>query len=106
MELDNGGGYEQGYLNDPTRDYWLWGMDEISWFANQPQSYRAYWLDYAYNWIRRTDPQGSLMMPGSRPAYLQKENTMSWYYANSREFTDYGWDDENAIRSVWVDSNT
>ena len=46
------------------------------------------------------------MMPGSRPAYLQKENTMSWYYANSREFTDYGWDDENAIRSVWVDSNT
>lgn len=106
VELDNGGGYEQGYLNDPTRDYWIWGMDEISWFANQPQSYRAYWLDYAYNWIRQTDPQGSLMMPGSRPAYLQKENAMSWYYANSREFTTYGWGDEEAIRSVWVDSNT
>lgn len=105
VELDNSGGYERGYLNVPDRDYWLWGMDEISWFANQPKSYRAYWLDYAYNWIRKTDPQGFLMMPGSRPAYLQNKNAMSWYYADSSEFTSYGFDDENAIRSIWTKNN-
>lgn len=105
VELDNSSGYEPGYLNNPDHDYWLWGMDEISWYANQPRSYRHSWLKYAYNWVRNTDPQGFLMMPGSRPAYMQNIDQMTWYYAHSSEFLENGWDDEEAIKTIWIESN-
>lgn len=105
VELDNGGGFDQGYLNNPNRPYWIWGMDEISWFANQPSGYRASWLDYAYNWVRNTDPAGFFMMPGSRPAYLQNLNSMGWYFANSKETSSFGWGDEESIKSVWTKNN-
>lgn len=98
VEIDNYGGCEKGYLNVPGHDFWPWGMDEISWFANQPSSYRATWLQGAYNWIRNTDKAGFLCMPGSRVVYSIKSDKMTWYYANSNEFND-----ENAIKSVWND---
>ena len=45
---------------------WVWGYDEVSWFANQNKAYRAQWLRYAWNWLKKTDPNGYLEMPGSR----------------------------------------
>ena len=35
---------------------WVWGYDEITWFAHQPEAYRAEWLRYAWDWVRKTDP--------------------------------------------------
>ncbi|MHB1453073.1 MAG: hypothetical protein ACYCYM_03815 [Saccharofermentanales bacterium] len=105
VELDNGGGHEPGYLNRPDRAYWIWGMDDISWFANQPLSYRSSWLQYAYGWVQNNDPAGNLMMPGSRPIYLQSLGAMTWYYATSAETTDFGWGDEEAIQFVWTKDN-
>ncbi len=99
VEIDNYGGCQKDYLNVPGRDdIWPWGMDEISWFANQPSSYRTTWLQYAYNWIRDIDKAGFLCMPGSRVFYSIKSDKMTWYSANSNEFND-----ENAIKSVWND---
>jgi hypothetical protein len=97
VEFDNYGGYLPGSLHDPDVDYWPWGMDEISWFANQPASYRATWLQYAYSWVRNADAAGFLCMPGSRPIYSIKKNAMTWYHANI-----IGYNDENAIKSVWA----
>jgi hypothetical protein len=37
---------------------WVWGYDEITWFAHQPEGYRAEWLRYARDWVRKTDPNG------------------------------------------------
>jgi len=100
VEIDNYGGYQKGSLNKPGVDYWPWGMDEISWFVNQPSSYRTSWLQEAYSWVRNTDQAGFLCMPGSRPFYSIKKDKIIWYYANSNEFND-----ENAIKFVWSNVN-
>ena len=80
---------------------WVWGYDEITWFAHQSREYRAGWLRYAWDWVRRTDPNGHLEMPGSRTerSPLDKQR---WYYANdpSSAVPD-GLGDEDAIRAVW-----
>jgi hypothetical protein len=83
---------------------WIWGYDEISWFAQQSQSYRSNWLQYAWNWVRQTDPAGHLQMPGSR-ILSSPAGRKYWYYANnpSSAVAD-GMGDEGSIRSVWADS--
>lgn len=45
---------------------WLWGLDEISWFAHQPQAYRNRWLVYAAGRVPQLDPDASFQMPGRR----------------------------------------
>ncbi|HEY3915939.1 MAG TPA: hypothetical protein VGN61_15735, partial [Verrucomicrobiae bacterium] len=37
---------------------WVWGYDEITWFAHQSREYRSNWLQYAWNWVRSTDTNG------------------------------------------------
>lgn len=82
-------------------DDWVWGYDEISWFANQSKQYRAQWLLYAWNWIRKTDPNGYLEMPGSRTE-TSPLNHHRWYFANaSSAAVPQGLDDEEAIREIW-----
>jgi len=81
--------------------FWIWGYDEISWFANQSRAYRAQWLRYAWNWVRTTDPNGFLEMPGSRTV-TSPLNHRRWYFANnpSAAVPD-GVGDEDVIRSIW-----
>ncbi|WP_431209837.1 hypothetical protein ACQ86N_27480 [Puia sp. P3] len=43
---------------------WIWGYDEISWFAHQPLQYRKDWLWYAWRWVREVDSNAHLEMPG------------------------------------------
>jgi hypothetical protein len=80
---------------------WIWGYDEISWFAQQTKQYRSKWLRYAWNWVRKTDPNGYLQMPGSRTETSPLDRRR-WYYANapSAAVPD-GLDDEEAIRAIW-----
>ena len=80
---------------------WIWGYDEITWFAHQSKQYRSNWLRYAWNWVRQTDPNGHLQMPGSRTMRSPLDN-MKWYHANrpSPAVPD-GLDDEEAIRAIW-----
>jgi len=80
---------------------WIWGYDEISWFANQNRAYRAQWLRYAWNWVRKTDPNGYLEMPGSR-GVTSPLNHRTMYSANdpSPAVPD-GMGDEDVILAIW-----
>jgi hypothetical protein len=81
---------------------WVWGYDEITWFAHQTRDYRADWLRYAWDWVRRTDANGFLEMPGSRTMRSPLDRRR-WYYANVPSATvPEGLGDEEAIRAIWA----
>jgi hypothetical protein len=100
VELDNYGSSD--HPGDAGQgQFWVWGYDEISWFAQQSRQYRAQWLRYAWNWVRRNDPNGYLEMPGSRTETSPIDHRR-WYSANdpSPAVPD-GLGDEDAIRAIW-----
>jgi hypothetical protein len=81
--------------------HWIWGYDEISWFAHQSKEYRAQWLRYAWDWVKKTDPNGHLQMPGGRTETSPLDHRR-WYYANAASpAVPDGLDDEEAIREIW-----
>jgi len=81
---------------------WIWGYDEITWFAHQSQTYRSNWLHYARDWVRRTDVNGHLQMPGSRTLRSPQDN-LRWYYANKPSLAvPDGFGDEGAIHAIWA----
>jgi hypothetical protein len=63
VEFDNFGRSNPG---KPSRSPFIWGWDEITWFALMPEQERNDWLRYAWKWVKDTDPNGHLQMPGSR----------------------------------------
>ncbi|MBD3265427.1 hypothetical protein GF373_02055 [bacterium] len=98
-EVDNFGG--SGREGQNTHDAFIWGYDEIVWFANQPKSYRDVWLRYAWHWLRHTDPAGYLQMPLSRVLYRGVDGR-NWYWANRpSEAVPGGFDQEATIKSIW-----
>ena len=81
---------------------WIWGYDEISWFAHQTKQYRRDWLRYAWDWVRKTDPNGHMQMPGSRTVRSPLDNRR-WYFANTPSpAVPDGLGDEEAIRAIWA----
>jgi hypothetical protein len=81
---------------------WVWGYDEITWFAHQDEDYRDNWLHYAWNWVRRTDPNGFLQMPGGRTLASPRDGKR-WYYANTRSrAVPEGYGQEETIRTIWT----
>lgn len=100
VELDNFGG-SGGHEGENYGGHWCWGYDEITWFANQSENYRDLWLHYAWNWIRRTDPNGFLQMPASRTLY-QPVNGKNWYWANKPSAAvPNGFNQEETIKTIW-----
>ena len=99
-ELDNYGvSKHPGKPNEKGEFNWVWGYDEITWFAHQTSEYRSNWLQYAWDWVRATDTNGFLQMPGSRTAVSPD---IHWYFANRPStVTPAGLGDEAAIRAVW-----
>lgn len=86
--------------------FWVWGYDEISWFAHQTKEYRTNWLRYAYEWIQKTDPNGHLEMPGGRQT-TSPIDKKRWYAANrASSVVPDGHDDEDTIRDIWVKGRT
>ena len=78
--------------------FWVWGYDEIGWFAHQTEQYRNDWLRYAWNWIRTNDPNGHLEMPGAR--VLGEPDKLYW--ANTRSAaTPDGYNQEGTIKEIW-----
>ncbi len=51
---------------NPVRGAFIWGYDEISWFSLKSIDDQKAWLEYAYNWVQKTDPDGYLQMPVCR----------------------------------------
>ena len=114
VEFDNYGVSKQpGQARaDGGKFNWVWGYDEITWFAQQNKEYRADWLRYAWHWVRTTDPNGYLEMPGSRQisrgrgAAHSYSGRRPWYHANnpSAAIPD-GMGDEETIRAIWADDS-
>lgn len=101
VEFDNYGvSRHPGRANVTGNFDWVWGYDEITWFAHQSRAYRARWLQYAWDWVRNTDTNGYLEMPGSRTA---TSPDIHWYFANNPSpAVPTGLGDEAAIRNVWT----
>jgi hypothetical protein len=78
--------------------YWVWGWDEICWFANQPAEQRNAWLWYAWQWIRDNDPNGFMEMPGQQ----FMADPAGFYHANrpSAECPG-GYGQEDTIAAIW-----
>jgi pimeloyl-ACP methyl ester carboxylesterase len=101
VEIDNWGASR--HPGQPKQGgIWIWGYDEITWFAHQSEKYRADWLRYASDWVRKTDPNGHLQMPGSRTMRSPLDGKR-WYYANiASPAVPDGLGDEVAIRTIWA----
>jgi hypothetical protein len=81
---------------------WVWGYDEITWFAHQSEQDRNDWLRYAWDWTRKTDPACHLEMPGSRTLRSPLDGKR-WYYVNKPSAaTPEGFNQEEAIREIWA----
>ncbi len=99
VELDNFGRSGRGGKNIGA--HWIWGYDEICWFAHQSESYRNKWLRYAWNWVREHDPNGYFQMPGSR-TLADRVDGKSWYWANTKsDAVPDGFNQEEAIKAIW-----
>jgi hypothetical protein len=81
----------------------IWGWDEITWFALQPEAERNDWLRYAWNWVKNTDPVGHLQMPGSRVITPGTPGAARWYWANIRsDACPEGSNTEQTIKEIWA----
>jgi hypothetical protein len=81
--------------------YWIWGWDEICWFAHQSESERNAWLWYAAGWVKEHDPNGFLQMPGMR-GLADPVGPVSVYRANRRgPACPQGFNQEDTIRAIW-----
>jgi hypothetical protein len=105
VELDNYGCDEKNLHVPRPGDMRVWGMDEITWYALQPDDYREEFLIYAYEWVRdEAEGQGFFAMPGHRVAFIYDETgkvTSYRYYAYDPKNYDKGWGDEEFIKDIW-----
>ena len=100
VEIDNYGKKPPLDVADTT-SYHPWGWDEISWYAKQPETYRNKWLKKVWKWIKITDPNGHIEMPGYRWLCCPNK-TNNIYQANTKsEDCPYGYNQEETIKAIW-----
>ena len=99
VEFDNFGSNHPG---KPSHSPYIWGWDEITWFALMPEAKRNAWLRYAWKWLKDTDPDGHLEMPGSRILSAENHEGPDWYWANTcSDAYPGGSNTEGSIRELW-----
>ncbi len=85
----------------PEGDYFVWGYDEICWFARQPEEYRNEWLRYAVEFLRDNDPCGFLEMPFAR-CLAAPVDGQYWFYGNTRApGMLHGFSIEQTVKQLW-----
>ena len=110
VELDNYGMDPDANNKPATRGgngTMPWGIDEIGWFARQPENYRHEWLDYAYFRVQELDKDiGYFNMPLLRRAAHDK-GIVYHYRANVPSYGYWidGKNDEGVIKNVWIKDN-
>jgi hypothetical protein len=104
VEFDNFG---RRNLGKPGKAPFIWGWDEITWFALTPEKERNDWLRYAWKWVKETDPNGHLQMPGSRLLSPGIPDAPRWYWANTRsQACPKGFNTESTIKELWRTQNS
>lgn len=100
-EVDNWGSSGKGGQAN-IGGCWIWGYDEICWFARQSEDYRNKWLKYAWDWMKKTDPNGRLEMIGLR-CLADQVNGLDEYCANKPSpACPTGFNQEDAIKAIWA----
>ena len=90
VEIDNFGSSDHpGQYREGDKLH-VWGWDEINWFIKQPEGYRNEWLEYAYDWVRTTDPNGYFQLPLRRFEHYTASMT-----------APKGMRQEETIRRIW-----
>lgn len=100
VEFDNYGRNGSPNVADTT-SHFVWGWDEISWFAQQNETSRNHWLEYAFHWIKKTDPNGHLQMPVSRMISCPNETAGSYRANIKSEGCPIGYGQEETIKQIW-----
>lgn len=99
VEFDNFG---SGNPGSPGRFPFIWGWDEITWFALMAEAERNDWLRYAWRWVADNDSVGFLQMPGSRVLSPGAAGKPTWYWPNQAgEACPTGFNTEATIRELW-----
>jgi hypothetical protein len=100
VEFDNFGRSNPG---KPSKAPFIWGWDEITWFALLPEAERNLWLRYAWKWVKDTDANGHLQMRGSRLMTPGRPQAPRWYWANTKsEACPGGFNTEATIKELWA----
>ena len=94
VEIDNFGSSDHPGEYRASDRFHVWGWDEIGWFIKQPETYRNQWLKYAYNWVRKTDPNGFFQLPLRRFEHYSASMTSS-----------KGQRQEETIKAIWAAKN-
>jgi len=100
VEFDNFGKSKETNVAN-LNSFFIWGWDEISWLSLQPEDYRNEFIKYAFHWLKNTDPNGHLEMPGCRMITCPNESSGS-YRANMRsDVCPIGYSQEETIKALW-----
>jgi len=100
VELDNFG--VSRHPGTAADDCFVWGYDEICWFARQSGSYRNDWLRYAWKWVREHDANGFLQMPGSRCLAASPDRRRQYRANTASPACPDGFNQEQTIRAIWA----
>ncbi|MHC4252750.1 MAG: exo-alpha-sialidase, partial [Planctomycetota bacterium] len=99
-EFDNYGYSGRG--GESVGGIWVWGYDEISWFAHQSEAFRNRWLRYARGWVKEHAPGGHLQMPTRRILAAPVGGNVWMFQGNTRsEACPNGFGVEETIRDIW-----
>jgi hypothetical protein len=99
VEFDNFGRRNPG---KPSKSPYIWGWDEITWFALMAENERNDWLRYAWKWVKENDTNGHVQMPGSRILTPGTPDGPRWYWANTRsDACPNGSNTEETIKELW-----
>ncbi len=93
VEFDNYGKPAEGSNTD------VWGMDEISWIATQPDAYRRSFLTEVRKMVSDLNENGHVALPGSRTVACSDDIT--WYNMNNSKYCRDGFSDEEAIIAAY-----
>ena len=103
VEIDNWGRWNG---SDKTRAArppfpWVWGDDEISWFAHQSEAERNEWLHYAWHWVKDRHEDGWMQMP-TRRVLADAVDGVGMYHANTKSGAcPTGFSQEATIKAIW-----
>ncbi len=99
VEFDNWGYSGKG--GQDVGGIWIWGYDDICWFARLDREYGASFLRYAIDWLGQHDPNGRLQI-ATRRKLAAPVNGNRIYCANTpSEACPTGFGMEEAIKEIW-----